>query len=241
MCAVQLLDLPNEMLLEIFKRLPRKKAIANIPRVCKKFRDLMNSASMWKSFGALDEFGSLKYTKQMFDSLFDNHGRYFKKLYFNGEFKFLLAQTSLDYVHRKLEVCRNLKVLDLTSNFSIDEIPFILSMPILESLYLEWCLELSSQSVTQTLCEENCPKLKLLSLRKCDQFLESHIMDIAVAQRKLEILDISYTQEIDVQCGTAICTILNQLKDFGFSANMQENSIEEWINFQNNFSNIWFF
>ena len=98
----QLLDVPNEVLLAIFKHLPRREAIANISRVCKLFRDLMNCATMWKSFGSLDDFGCLEYNKQMFDSLLDHHGHHFQKLYFNGEFKSLFAQVSLDYVYRTL-------------------------------------------------------------------------------------------------------------------------------------------
>lgn len=213
--------------------------MANIPRVCKHFRDLMNAAMMWKSFGSLDDFGCLKYNKQMFDNLLDRHGHQFRKLYFNGEFRHLLAQVSLDYVYGKLSLCCNLKVLDLTSNMIVEEIPFIANMPNLERIFLEWCTQLIPESVTTSLCED-CPKLKQLSLRKCKQFDESEIINIVFSHKSLEILDISDTKTLNVKSATAMCAALSHLKEFGFSANLYENSIGEWLHFENIFSFICF-
>ena len=64
------------------------------------------------------------------------------------------------------------------------------------------------------------------------------ILDVILAQRKVEIIYISYTQKINVECATTMYMTLNHIKEFGFSAEMQQNNIEEWANFQTSFSYI---
>ena len=80
--AFHILDLPQEILLPIFKYLPLREAIAKISRVCKHFRKLVNSATMWSVFRFLNVFGCIVYNKNVFDNIF-SHAHQLKQLYFN--------------------------------------------------------------------------------------------------------------------------------------------------------------
>ena len=140
----------------------------------------------------------------------------------------------------KLPTCVNLQVLDLTTNFYVREIPFIVSMPKLVYLSLEWCIGLVPDSVTAVLSEEHvCPNIKILNLRRCETFTALNMVAIVIAHLSLEKVDISYTSEFNVSCILNMISLKTRLfpnfKDFVFSPDLYENSEKEWDRFHKEF------
>lgn len=192
-------------------------------------------ADLWKSFGSLNDYGCISYNKTTFDAIFC-HAEFFKHLYFNGDFKHLVLQVSMEYIYKTLATCCNVIVLDLTSNFIIEDISFIVYLPLLQDLSIEWCVNLKPVTARAVLTSEDiCPNLKMLNMRKCDQFTKFDILSIAFFRSSLEKLNISDVERYSVQCVRNIVEILPCLETLIISADILTNDIQEWEDLKRQF------
>ena len=71
-------DIPDDILEEISLRLPASDLVRSCAKVCKRWRDIINSQTLWKEKCKRDYY----YTNIMFKDVED-----FKKLYFKNPYK----------------------------------------------------------------------------------------------------------------------------------------------------------
>ena len=61
---MELIDLPNENLLEIFKHLSANKDISNVSLVCKRFNQILSDDLLWAHFARRDYGVNIKLTNK---------------------------------------------------------------------------------------------------------------------------------------------------------------------------------
>ena len=61
---MELIDLPNETLLEIFKHLSANKDISNVSLVCKRFNQILSDDLLWAHFARRDYGVNIKLTNK---------------------------------------------------------------------------------------------------------------------------------------------------------------------------------
>lgn len=126
---------------------------------------------LWKRFTLQDTGRPPFHTRHSFKGIFERHCKHFQHLYFNGEFKkdFFRSFTNCN-VTRTLGNCSNLVILDLSTNFHIKGISFVVDLLHLKELYLEHCINIDDVVATSVLsCDAHLQALEALSLRMCEQ------------------------------------------------------------------------
>ena len=132
---------------------------------------------LWKRFTLQDTGRPAFYTRHGFKSIFERHCKHFQHLYFNGEFEqdFFLWFTNCN-VTRTLGNCSNLVILDLSSNFLVKDISFVVNLLHLKELYLEHCINIDDVVATSVLSrdahlqalESHDNLVSTLTLTRCD-------------------------------------------------------------------------
>lgn len=126
---IGLLDLPDEIVLKILQYLPLSSVIQSLSSTCKRIFQLSHTAVLWKRFTLQDTGRPPFYTRHSFKGIFERHCKHFQHLYFNGEFEkdFFLWFTNRN-VTQTLGNCSNLVILDLSTNFHIKGISFVVNL-----------------------------------------------------------------------------------------------------------------
>lgn len=232
---INILSLPDEVLLVTLNNIPLRDLIINVSPICRRFRDLVNDGYLWKSFGSLEDFPSIRYDKRTFDNIF-SHAKSFRHLYFNGDFSF--SEMSTDYISNSLSMCCNIISLDLTSNFQMVDMSFLVNMPFLEELSLEWCIYVEASAARSIFSLDNvCPRLKKLNLRCCYQFTELDIIEIVFNRQCLEELNIAQVGSYSSQSVRNLAEILPYLNKLVISVN---HNMEEWEDLKREFKFLTF-
>ena len=107
---------------------------------------------LWKRFTLQDTGRPPFYTRHSFKGIFERHCKHFQHLYFNGEFEkdFFLWFTNRN-VTRTLGNCSILVILDLSTNFHVKGISFVVNLLHLKELYLEHCINIDDVVATSVL------------------------------------------------------------------------------------------
>ena len=102
-------------------------------------------------------------------------------------------------VTRTLGNCSNLVILDLSSNFHIKGISFVVNLLHLKELYLEHCINIDDVAATSVLSSDaHLPALETLSLRMCEQFNSEELIAIVLSHPSLRIHKIDGCCNLDV-------------------------------------------
>lgn len=124
-----LLNLPDEVVVKILQYLPLSPAIQSLSSTYKRMLQLSHTAVLWKRFTLQDTGRPTFYTRHSFKSVFEKHCKHFQHLYFNGEFEkdFFLWFTNCN-VAQTLQNYSNLIILDLSSNFHVKDVSFLVNL-----------------------------------------------------------------------------------------------------------------
>lgn len=124
-----LLYLPDEIVVKILQYLPLSSAVQSLSSTYRRMLQLSHTAVLWTRFTLQDTGRPTFYTRHSFKSNFEKHCKHFQHLYFNGEFEkdFFLWFTNRN-VARTLGNCSNHIILDLSSNFHIRDVSFVVNL-----------------------------------------------------------------------------------------------------------------
>ena len=196
---------------------------------------------LWKRFTLQDTGRPPFYTRHSFKGIFERHCKHFQHLYFNGEFEkdFFLWFTNRN-VTRTLGNCSNLVILDLSTNFHIKGVSFVVNLLHLKELYLEHCINIDDVVATSVLsCDAYLQALETLSLRMCEQFDSEELIAIALSHPSLRIYKIDGCCNLDV---LSCVRILNfprlSLSEFVMTPDLDCHTIEEWNYLENMFDEL---
>ena len=226
-----MLDLPDEIVLKILQYLPLSSVIQSLSSTCKRILQLSHTAVLGKRFTLQDTGCPAFYTRHSFKSIFERYCKHFQHLYFNGEFEqdFFLWFTNCN-VTRTLGNCSNLVILDLSSNFLVKDISFVVNLLHLKELYLEHCINIDDVVATSVLSRDaHLQALESLSLRMCEQFDYEELIAIARSHPSLRIYKIDGCCNLDVLSAVSIlnCPWLS-LSEFFMTPDLDCHTIEQW-------------
>lgn len=85
-------------------------------------------------------------------------------------------EVSAKYIEEALRPCTELTELDISYNQMIQNMSFLLNMPNLETLLMEYCCSIETQAAVEALRSLRRPKKVVLSM--CEQFPKDHLSEI---------------------------------------------------------------
>lgn len=156
--------------MKIFRLVPLPDLIRGISPVCRRSRDICHLPSLWRHF----KF-NVVYNKSLFDHVFE-HAKCFRSLHFTCDMGQLKMELTTNYIEEALSRCTQLLQLDISYNLSIRNLSFILQMPKLEILNMEYCCNVDPVTAVMALRQLKNPKKVVLSL--CEQFSEDQLCKI---------------------------------------------------------------
>lgn len=206
-------NLPYEILEHIFQYLTLQDCIISLSPVCRRFRKIVHdSGKLWKSLETEAEFNV-----DSFMLVVGNHAKHFHSIALRFSQKMVRYNSPKLHLENTLALCINLRHLDLAYNTSITNIHFIREMKYLESLILNSCTSIDTQSTIYALKYSAC-RLKTLDISNCSQFDEVDIVHLIENLKILEVFNIENTVLLSVENAKAILGS-NDLKEFAFSPN----------------------
>ena len=79
-------------------------------------------------------------------------------------------------------------ILDLTSNFHIEDISFVVNRLYLKELHIEHCINMDDEIATRVLSSvNNLQALETLNLRMCIQFDSEQLISIGLSHHSLRL------------------------------------------------------
>ncbi len=184
-----LLDLPYYCLLSIIRYTgPLITIIRKISPVCRLLYDVCHDPSIWRVW-SLTNVGCVTYNKNTLRSIF-RHAEHYRYFYFGGNY---VRLTSRD-VEMCLALCHNLTSLDIGTHGLLVNAMFVMYMPKLERLILDYCVQLDITSLKAALAKSK--QIQILSMFKCVVTLDD-IIEITHMLPSLNSLNIERTEALD--------------------------------------------
>jgi len=185
---------------------------------------------LWKRFTLRDTGRLVYYTSHSFKIIFEKHSKHFQHLYFNGEFEqdLFLGVRKL-YLTQTLGNCSNLVILDLTSNFHIEDISFAVNLLYLKELHIEHCVNIDDEIATRVLSSVNILQaLETLNLRMCVQFDSEQLISIGLSHPSLRLYRIDGCDHLEVLSAVTILNCSRSLVEFFMTPDLDLHTIQEW-------------
>ena len=163
--------------------------IKNLSVVCKTFYAICHIPVLWRQW-SLTNVGCVRYTKDSAKSIFE-HAEHFRYFFFGGDYYLFDSATASEYLKR----CCNLVSLDIGSNGLLTDLLFVRGMPKLKRLILDYCHEISPDSIIEGL--RKTPYLEYLSMMYCQHLDIQDVLGLAEFLPKLRVLNIEHSFEIN--------------------------------------------
>lgn len=140
---VNLLDLPQEIILKILKCLDVRESV-QVGRTCKLLNAISHDPEIWRNF-VMD----FPYQAEPVNCIFDRHSTHFKTLACTNDLGMLLNIAGPIHFSTILGQCCNLTELNLEENLMITSLQFVKAMPLLKTLNISGCNFLDINELTQ--------------------------------------------------------------------------------------------
>lgn len=197
------------MLVKIFMLIPLPDLIRGISPLCRRLRDICHLPFLWRHFKY-----DLFYNKWRFDHIFE-HAEYFHSLQFTYDMGKLKMEMTTGYIEEGLSRCTQLLELDISYNLSIRNLNFILKMPKLEILNMEYCCNVDPVTAVTALKTMQKPWRVILSL--CEQFSEDQLCRLFLSSSSYEHIDVEKCSCLSVKSVRSVLAANPNIKSLMFS------------------------
>ena len=127
----------------------------------------------------------------------------------------LRMEVSAKYIEEALSRCTELTELDISYNQSIQNMLFLLNMPNLETLVMEYCCSVEAQATVGALKSLRRPKKVVLSM--CEQFTKDQLCEIFCNRSSYVHIDIANCCRFPLKSARAILQANSSLQCFIFT------------------------
>lgn len=184
-----ILELPNSIVLNIFKYLTIPQRLCYVARVCTKWYELSKDHSLWHHI-CFQDLTHMWITDEILDKVtsYSNHVVHLDLSNIMG--------FTLNGISALLKKCRHLVYLSLKGCCCLPDFTFRLisqNLPDLEQLYLDDCFGVTNETMIEIFI--NCPKLTHVSVSS--QLNSEAVLTLAEHCPHLKLLNISHCEAVD--------------------------------------------
>ncbi|GAB1605790.1 F-box/LRR-repeat protein 17-like [Argonauta hians] len=187
--SLHILNLPNSILLEIFKYLTIPERIHSVELVCKKWSELAKDPSLWRHINCQD-FGHRTLSDEILDKI-TSYSNHVVHLDISNTIGF-----SPEGISKVFKKCQSLTYLSLKGCCSLPDSAIQLIADYhheLERLYLDDCFSVTNPTIIKIF--HSCPRLTHLSF---GLLLDAETIDTMITCcPRLRLINLSYCEAVD--------------------------------------------